>query len=82
MVRSMMGTATVKVYLGVKSGCSIGIGSRGSSSAQLVSMAAVPLIGIALVMGYRRRRRPLLNLDGGDEHFVEMNDVQTNGQMV
>ena len=75
---SYFGMATIKLLMNYDPDCA---SSDGSSYGQLMSVAAVPIVGlVAFAMHRRHKRRPLivLNEEEGEsnQEFVEMKDIE------
>lgn len=82
---SVYGSVTIKLLANDDEECEGGKFMQRFQSSSNLGMSVVPVVGVMGLVSYMRRsrsRRPILNLEGGDEQFVEMNDLQSSGTMV
>lgn len=77
---SYMGMAKLKLYLNLDEDCEAERTTNRFS--RWLGFSVIPVAGLATVIARRRRRRPLLILEGATDNFVEMGSVQQTGTMV
>jgi hypothetical protein len=69
----LLGTADLKLYLGFSEDCEAKRTTNSVSS--WLGFSMVPVAGLATIVARSRRRRPILNIDGGSDTFVGMESV-------
>ena len=69
----LLGTAELKLYLGFSVDCEAERTTNRFSS--WLGFSVVPLAGLATIFARRRRRRPILNIEGGSDAFAGTGSV-------